>query len=104
MTIKAPRRLDNKRPMRRDFFDLPWEQTNVVLINSSSLREAEQQIVSCEGCNPEGAHVLFESVLDRLTGNDMTVTDYVLVKPARCPRCQRVVQEKTGVQWVHCES
>jgi hypothetical protein len=30
---------------------------------------------------------LFENVLDRLTGSDPAITDYVLEAPARCLQC-----------------
>jgi hypothetical protein len=53
-----------------DFFDPTPEQQNVVLIAAAVLREAERLIESCEHCNPEGAEILFDNVLDRVTGSD----------------------------------
>ena len=96
--------------MRRNFFDPhwehdpAWEQTNIVLIDSATLRKAEQQILSCEGCNRKDAHIPFEWVLDWVSGNNMIVTDYVLVEPPRCPRCEGTVKENTLVQWTDLES
>jgi hypothetical protein len=44
-------------------------------------------IESCEQCNPE-AEIPFDWVLDRVTGNDPSVTDYVMARPAKCPAVQ----------------
>jgi hypothetical protein len=53
--------------MPRDFFDLTPEQQNVVIVSSSTLREAEKLIDSCERCNTDGAEIPFDNVLDRVT-------------------------------------
>jgi len=63
--------------MPRDFFDPTPEQQNVILINPATLREAEKLIESCEACNPEDAQIPFDNVLDRVTGSDPSVTDYI---------------------------
>jgi len=42
-------------------------------------------------CNPEGAEILFDNVLDRVTGSDPSVTDYILESPAKCPNCRREI-------------
>src|SRR5947207_2916939 len=78
-----------------DFFDPTPEQQNVVLIDSAILRKAEQMIESCEHCNPEHADIPFDWILDRVTGSDSTVTDYVLERPATCPQCRQDILEKT---------
>jgi len=36
----------------------------VVLIKSATLRKAEQLIESCEHCNPDGAEIPFDNILD----------------------------------------
>ena len=84
--------------MTRDFFDPSPEQQNVVLIDAASLREAERLIESCDPCNPEGAEIPFDNVLDRVTGSDPSVTDYVLETPAKCPNCRLEILEKTLVE------
>jgi len=63
--------------MPRDFFDPTPEQQNVILINPATLREAEKLIESCEACNPEDTQIPFDNVLDRVTGSDPSVTDYI---------------------------
>jgi len=80
-----------------DFFDPTPEQQNVVLINTATLREAERIIESCEHCNPDGAEIPFDNILDRVTGSDPSVTDYILETPAKCPNCKREILEKTLV-------
>jgi hypothetical protein len=74
--------------MAHDFFDPTPEQQNVVLVNAATLREAEQLIESCEHCNEEGAEIPFDNILDRVTGSDPSVTDYILESPAKCPNCR----------------
>ena len=47
-----------------------------MLIDAATLRKAERLIESCEHCNPEGAEIPFDNILDRVTGSDPSVTDY----------------------------
>ena len=82
-----------------DFFDPTPETQNVVLVDARTLRQAEKLIIGCEGCAPEDAELPFDNVLDRVTGNDLAVTDYVMVESmAKCPQCKRKVNEKTLVE------
>jgi hypothetical protein len=62
--------------MNRDFFDPSLEEQQVVLIDAKTLCKAEKLIESCEQCNPEGAEIPFDNILDRVTGSDSSVTDY----------------------------
>ena len=84
--------------MPRDFFDPTPEQQNVALVDAASLREAERLIESCEHCRPDDADIPFDWVLDRVTGSDPKVTDYILEEPAKCPNCRRDIIEKTLVE------
>jgi hypothetical protein len=68
-----------------------------VLVDAATLRKAERIVESCEACNPEEAEFPFDNLLDRVTGNDPAITDYVLAEPAKCPQCKRDVLEKTLV-------
>ena len=77
--------------MSSDFFDPTPE---IVLVDAATLHEAESFIESCEYCNP-AAGIPFDYILDRITGSDPTVTDYVLAQPAKCPNCRHDVTEKT---------
>jgi hypothetical protein len=56
--------------MPRDFFDPTPEQQIVVLVGVATLRKAERLIESCEQCNPEGAQIPFDNILERVTGSD----------------------------------
>jgi hypothetical protein len=80
--------------MNREFFDPSPEDQNVVLIDATTLRKAQHLIAGCEACS-EDAELPFESVLDRLTGSDPSVTDYFLEAPARCLQCGAAVHERT---------
>ena len=84
--------------MSRDFFDPTPERQVVVLVESATLRQAERLIESCEHCNEEGAQIPFDNILDRITGSDPSVRDYILEAPATCPNCRREVFEKTLIE------
>jgi hypothetical protein len=70
----------------------------VVLVDGAILCKAERLIESCEHCNREGAEIPFDMILDRVTGSDPSVTDYILEQPAKCPKCHREILEKTLVE------
>jgi hypothetical protein len=83
--------------MPREFFDPVPEQQNIVLVSAVTLHMAVKLIESCEHCNTE-AEIPFDAILDRITGSDPSVTDYVLEQPAKCPSCRREILEKTLVE------
>jgi hypothetical protein len=85
--------------MNRDFFDPTPEEQKVLLIDAATVHKAEKLIESCEWCNSEGAKIPFDNILDRVTGSDPSVTDYILEQPAKCPHCRREIFEKTLVEW-----
>src|SRR6516225_1744641 len=62
-------------------------ETRRVLVNAQTTRSAEEWIISCEDCSPDTSEVLFDSILDSITGCDPKSTDYVLSEPAQCPTC-----------------
>ena len=84
--------------MPHDFFDPTPEKQNVVLIESAALRKAEKLIESCQPCDPIGAEIPFDWVLDRITGSDSAVTDYILEDPTKCPNCRHDIFEKTLIE------
>jgi hypothetical protein len=77
-----------------DFFDPTPEQQNVVLIDVATLQKVQHMIAGCEAYS-EYAGILLDNILDRLTGSDPSVTDYVLEVPARCLQCGAGINEKT---------
>jgi len=81
--------------MTGDFFDRTPED---VLVDASTLRQAEQFIESCEHCNPRCAEIPFASVLDQITGLDPSVTDYIFEEPVTCPRCRHDILETTFIE------
>ena len=85
--------------MPRDFFDPTPEHQNVTLIDAATLRKAERLMESCEHCHPDDADIPFDWILDRVTGSDPSVTDYVLEESAKCPNCFREILEKTLVEF-----
>jgi len=68
-----------------DFFDPTPEEQNIVLVDTTTLRKAERLIESCEHCNPDGAEIPFDNILDRVTGSDPSVTGFE--SRAMCPNC-----------------
>jgi hypothetical protein len=46
--------------------------------------------------NPGDVKIRFDVVLDRLTGSDPSVTDFVLEQPAEYPNCKREILEKNS--------
>jgi hypothetical protein len=48
----------------------------VVLIDTASVHKAERLIESCEHCNPAGAEIPFDAILDCVTGSDPSVTEF----------------------------
>ncbi len=84
----------DRNPGGLDYFDAPIE--NVVFIDEDILIQAEQWITACEHCS-ENAEVLFDQILDSLTGCNPTITDYVICRQAKCPCCNHAVTEKTLV-------
>jgi uncharacterized protein with PIN domain len=88
----------------RVFFDPTPEEQIIVLIDGITLNKAERLIESCEHCNSEGAEIPFDNVLDRVTGSQPSVTDYILEVPAKCPNCRREILEKTLVEPVTAQT
>jgi hypothetical protein len=65
----------------------------------TGLRKAEKLIIGCEGCAPDDAELPFDNVLDRVTGNDPSITDYIFMEAmAKCPFCRRETNEKSLVE------
>jgi len=56
-------------------------------------------IAGCEACS-EHAELPFENILDRVTGSDPSITDYILEVRARCLQFGGQITEKTLVQGI----
>jgi hypothetical protein len=68
-----------------------------ISVRRGTLLRAQQGVMSCEACNPE-ADIPFTWLLDRASGQDQTVGDYILSEPATCQRCQGPVFEEALVE------
>jgi len=84
--------------MLRDFFDQDQDSRFSCSSRSATLRQAERLIECCEHCTEEGVQIPFDNILDRITGSDPSVTDYILEGLAKCPNCRREILEKTLVE------
>jgi hypothetical protein len=82
----------------RDFFDLPNEELDVVLVDHATIERAERRLVSCEYCDPT-VEFPFEWLLDRMLSRDPSKTAYVLECPAKCFQCGHEIRERTLVDW-----
>ena len=70
---------------------------HILALGISTIRRAQESIASCEACNKD-AELPFDWILDEVTGQNSSTTDYFLTEPARCPRCGADVTEKTLVE------
>jgi len=73
---------------------LKRSETILGLIDAATLQKAHRMIPGCEACSKD-AEIPFDNILDRLTGSDPSVTDYVLEVPTRCLQCGVTVHDKT---------
>jgi hypothetical protein len=69
----------------------------LVTVESSIAKKAEQQIESCEHCHPGDAEIPFDWLLAEVTGK-RGAYEFMLSEPARCPNCKQPITEKTLVE------
>jgi hypothetical protein len=69
--------------MTREFFDSPWEETDIVVVDQRTDAKARKLLAGCEACT-QVAEIPFDWVLDCVTGKSPAVTDYTIEKPFRC--------------------
>jgi hypothetical protein len=75
---------------------IPRVGLKTFLVDSATLRKAEELILGCIACVP-AAQVRFSAVLDQLAGPRPIGVHYILEEPASCPKCQRYLTEVTLV-------
>jgi hypothetical protein len=78
-------------------FDPTPEEQVIVLVDLSEVRKSELLILACEACS-EDAWLMFDSVLDVVTGSDPKVTAYIMQELAKCPKCFGEIREKSLVE------
>jgi hypothetical protein len=79
-----------------DYFDPPLEEMTVHLVGENLRAAAQSMISGCDQCC-DCPEITFDCILDELTACDPKSTEYILCRPARCPRCRRDVTERTIV-------
>ena len=79
-----------------EYFDPPLEEMTVHLVGENLRAAAQSMISGCDQCC-DCPEITFDCILDELTGCDPKSTEYILCRPARCPRCRRDVTERTIV-------
>jgi hypothetical protein len=82
----------------QDTLDDSTDQIQLIAVGTATLRQAEEMIAGCEWCHPNDAEIPFDNILDRVTGSQPSVTDYILEAPAKCPHCGREILEKTLIE------
>lgn len=88
----------NDRRSREDLDD-ELEVLKIVLVDSQTLQKARSLIAGCQVCSPY-AEIPFDSILDRVTDNDPSLTRYIVAEgSAECPRCRRPLSEDTLVEF-----
>jgi hypothetical protein len=84
--------------MKRDFFDPPLSDLQIVLVDERTLQIARSRLLGCESCDAD-AHIPLDWLLDQITSSNPTVTDYVIEKPLTCRYCGASITEKTLVDF-----
>ena len=72
---------------------------DLVLVDRETLVQARKLVFGCQACSPY-AGIPFDSILDRVTGRDPAVTQYVFGEGTiKCPRCMTHLSESTLVEF-----
>ncbi len=95
--VTSAERVDKRSTRHNTDATMPHEQLNVLLVDAAIVSNAERLIESCEHCN-RFAQIPLAWILDQITGCDRSVTDYLLERPAKCPKCGHDVLEKTRIE------
>jgi hypothetical protein len=69
----------------------------VVVLSRETILRAQAEICGCEVCS-EDAEIIFDFILDEVTGRDALATNYFLAEPAKCPKCDGEIFEETLVE------
>jgi hypothetical protein len=72
------------------------DEKSLVFISERLLCEAEAFVSGCNRC-VGNTELSFGHILDALTDSDPAKVEYVVCRPAKCPRCSNEVHESTCV-------
>jgi len=75
----------------------------IIVVSRETLFRAQAQICGCETCS-ENDGIMFDFILDEVTGRKASETNYLLSEPATCPECGARVLEDTLVEPVGMET
>jgi hypothetical protein len=69
----------------------------LVSVDADVIRQAENEIESCEHCHPDDVEIPFDWILAEVTGRRGPY-EFILTEAARCPNCKHLVTEKTLIE------
>jgi hypothetical protein len=69
----------------------------LVSVDADVIRQAENEIESCEHCHPDDVEIPFDWNLAEVTGRRGPY-EFILTEAARCPNCKHLVTEKTLIE------
>jgi hypothetical protein len=72
------------------------EEIDIIFIDEEVVIQLEQWLRACERC-AGNAPFAADYLLDALTGCEPAITEYLMLRPARCPCCSCEITEKTRV-------
>jgi hypothetical protein len=94
--VGAPMEETSRSPVIPSF---PVENSNILLADTKTLQKALRLVFGCSRCSSH-AGIPFDSILESVTGSDPTKAQYIVIQgTARCPRCQRFMNENTLVDY-----
>src|SRR4051812_45174004 len=71
-------------------------KVEIIATSNDSLFLAQNEVIGCEECDPR-ANRPFTAVLDQVTHQQNSVTDYILCESATCAKCGARIIESTLV-------
>ena len=69
----------------------------VVTVDAAQVRAAESKIEGCEHCHPDDCEILFDWIIEEVTGKAGMV-EFMTLEIAKCPNCKQTLTEKTLVE------
>jgi hypothetical protein len=72
------------------------QEIDVAFVDEPFVLSAEDFVSGCQRCD-ETALIPFDYVLDAIIGCDPRLTEYLMYRLGRCPRCCAEINEKTLV-------
>ena len=72
------------------------QEIDVAFVDEPYVLSAEDFVSGCQSCD-ETALIPFDYVLDAMTGCDPRLTEYLMYRVGKCPRCFGEINEKTLV-------